>query len=328
MVEVVDVDAVVEVVELVVEVLLVDVDVLEELVDEDDVVEEVDDVELVEPPPVTVTMLKGSAATGLVPVQAASGTAPHPAGVGTPGVQEKVTAMNPPGPTRAVVELSPRLRATSPPAAVQVDVGNVADTDKGAADSSPEFFTAGVGSVIVVVPVTETGGNVWVASVVFAPSNSTTTSAGMEFAPTDNSPSRYPARSTSPGTPMLNVPPDKVIVSPVAAVLGVAEPLTAMGSAVVPACAVFVHDVGVVTVPAWAGGAPASEMARMLTHTGSTARAAKSRLRRSSTELSPLWLGLTPGQTWRSSARVTAFGGGVKGRDGFNKRVEAQTSPP
>lgn len=183
MVEVVELDVVEEVVLDVVDDVVLDV--VEEVV-----LDVVDDVELVEPPPVTVTVVKGTAGTGSVPVHAVSGAGPQPAGVGTPGVQLKVTAMNPPGPTRAVVELSPSRSATSPPAAVQVDVGSGADTDNGAADSSPEFFTAGVGSEMVVEPVTETAGNVCVPSLVLAPISETTTSAGIELAPRESRPSR------------------------------------------------------------------------------------------------------------------------------------------
>lgn len=55
---------------------------------------------------------------------------------------------------------------------------------------------------------------------------------------------------------MAKVAPESVIVSsPTAASDGVAEPDSVTGSAEVPAWAVLVHDVEVVTVPAPAGPA-------------------------------------------------------------------------
>ena len=68
---------------------------------------------------------EGTAGTGLVPVHAGSGAVPQP-GVGVPGVQLNVTAMMPPGPTSAVVELSPRRRLNGPPVGVQVVDGMAA----------------------------------------------------------------------------------------------------------------------------------------------------------------------------------------------------------
>jgi hypothetical protein len=56
---------------------------------------------------------------------------------------------------------------------------------------------------------------------------------------------------------MPNVALLRVSVAPTAALLGVAAPVTTLARAEVPACAVLVHDVGVVTVPALAAGAPA-----------------------------------------------------------------------
>jgi hypothetical protein len=206
--------------------------VVDDVVVDDVVVEDVDDV--VEPP-VTVTVVNGSAGTALVPVHAGAGAGPQPAGVGVPGVQENVTVMIPPGPTSALVELVPRLMATSPPVGVHVVVGTVADTPSGVADSSPEVLFAGVGSVIVVVPVTEIGPTVCEPSVVFDPSRVTFTFAGMVLVPMVRSPRPYPARSTVGGTLMPKVAPARVMVSPAATELGVASPLTVIGSAVVPA---------------------------------------------------------------------------------------------
>ncbi len=135
----------------------------------------------------TVTVLNGTAGTGVVVLHCTgSGSGPQPAGPGTPGVHEKVTAMMPPGPTRAVVELSPRLRPTLPPVGVHVVVGSGAVTDSGVADSSPDVLFAGVGSVIVVVPVTASGPRVWLPWLVFDPRRVTVTSAGMLFTPTDS----------------------------------------------------------------------------------------------------------------------------------------------
>ena len=182
--EVVDVEAVVDVVvELVVVGVVVDV-VEVDVVD----VELVELVELVEPPPVTVTVLNGAAGTGVVDVHGVRGAGPQPAGAGVPGWHAKVTAMMPPGPTSAVVELPPRLKATSPPVAVHVEVGRVADTASGVADSSPDVLAAGVGSLIVVTPTTETGASVWEPSAVLAPLRVTTTSAGMLLTPTVSRP--------------------------------------------------------------------------------------------------------------------------------------------
>ncbi len=237
------------------EVELLDVELLEDELELE--LDEDEELELLEDePPDTVTVVKAAAGTGSVPVHAANGAAPHPAGVGTPGTQAKVTEMTPPGPTNAVVELAPRLKATSPPEAVQVVVGKLALTANGVAVSSPEFLFAGVGSVIVVVPVTDSGGIATDPSVVFAPNNVRFTSAGMLFTPTDNRLSRYPVTSTDPGTSMPKVAPDSVIVSPPATELGVAAPLSVIGSALVPGCALLVQDVGVVTVAAPAGAPP------------------------------------------------------------------------
>ena len=57
---------------------------------------------------------------------------------------------------------------------------------------------------------------------------------------------------------MPKVAPLSVTVSPTVAELGVAAPVRVLFSAEVPAWAVLVHDVGVVTVPALAGVAPNS----------------------------------------------------------------------
>lgn len=57
---------------------------------------------------------------------------------------------------------------------------------------------------------------------------------------------------------MLKVAPARVRVSPMVAGLGVARPATVLGKDEVPACAVFVHDIEVVTVPALAGDAPSN----------------------------------------------------------------------
>lgn len=131
----------------------------------------------------------GRAGTGVVPVQSAAGGSPQPAGDGVPGLQVNVTLMSPPGPTSAVVVLSPRLRATLGPVAVHVEVGTVAVTDRGVAVSSPEVLSAGVGSVIVVVPVTLIGGNVCDACCVPLPNRVRFTFAGMLLTPAVSSPS-------------------------------------------------------------------------------------------------------------------------------------------
>ena len=94
--------------------------------------------------------------------------------------------MIPPGPTSAVVLLVPRLNATSPaPVGLQLVSGSVALTASGVALSSPDVLFAGVGSVIVVVPVTEKVGSVIEPSAVFEPSSVTCTFAGILFGPTD-----------------------------------------------------------------------------------------------------------------------------------------------
>ena len=183
--------SVVDVVELVVEDVVLDV--VDDVVDEDvllDVVELelVDELDEVVEPPVTLTVVKAVAGTGFVPVHAGAGAGPQPTGVGVPGVQAKVTAMIPPGPTLAVVLLSPSRMLRSPPAAVQVDVGSVAETESGVALSSPDVLFAGVGSVMVVLPVTVNGGKVCDDSVAPLASSVTVTSAGMEFAPADSKP--------------------------------------------------------------------------------------------------------------------------------------------
>jgi len=127
-------------------------------------------------------VLNGAAGTGVVPVHAGKGAVPQPAGLGVPGVQANVTVMMPPD-TRALVELEPRLSATLPPVGVQVVVGRFAVTDSGVADSSPDVLFAGVGSVIVVTPTTESGPTDWVSCVVLLPRRFRVTSAGMLFVP-------------------------------------------------------------------------------------------------------------------------------------------------
>jgi len=86
---------------------------------------------------------------------------------------------------------------------------------------------------------------------------------------------------------MPNVAPVKVTASPAATLLGVAAPLTVIGNAVVPACAVLVHDVGVVTLAAPAGPAPSEDHASAPVQTGRTMRAARSRRRRWNTSCLP-----------------------------------------
>ena len=86
---------------------------------------------------------------------------------------------------RAVVELPPSPKATLPPLAapVQVDVGSVAETANGVADSSPEVLLSGVGSVMVVTPSTDTGARVWEPWTVLEALSVTVTLAGMLFTP-------------------------------------------------------------------------------------------------------------------------------------------------
>lgn len=138
-----------------------DVDVDDDEVDEDDVeLDELDEELDVDDEPDDPLLANGCAGTGVVPVHAGAGAGPQPEGDGVPGVQEKVTVMMPPGPTDALVELVPSDSATFEPVAVQVEVGMFAVTDNGVAVSSPDVLLAGVGSVIVVVPLMSMGPSV------------------------------------------------------------------------------------------------------------------------------------------------------------------------
>jgi len=83
---------------------------------------------------------------------------------------------------------------------------------------------------------------------------------------------------------MPNVAPDSVTVLP----LAVAVPFTVMLRAVVPACTVFVHEVGVVTVPALADGAVTVRNRSAANQTGSATSAAVRRRQRSDTACLPL----------------------------------------
>lgn len=240
-----------------------------------------------EPPPLVAN---GWAATGFVPVQSGAGGSPHPAGVGVPGVHLKVTVMIPLA-TLALVSLPPRLSATVSLVAFHVEVGNVALTDNGVADSSPEFVTAGVGSEIVVVPVTSIGGSVCDGCSVPDPSSVRFTLPGMLFVPSVSKPSRYPATSVSAGTSILNVAPDSVIVSPATGEAGVNDPDKVTGKADVPGCALFVHEFVVVTVPAPAGSAPTDRTINVASHRGNATDAANRRRRSSGTGCLPSWLG-------------------------------------
>jgi len=171
-------------------VAVVDVEVEEVDVEEVDDVDDVDeleevDVEEVDDPLPGPAVVNACAGTGLVPVHGTGfGAGPQPDGVGVPGVQLNVTAMIPPGPTSAFVELLPRLSATGTPVEVHVVLGMFAVTLNGVADSSPDVRFAGVGSVIVVVPVTAIGPTVCDGTVAPDASSVSVTSAGMLLEPT------------------------------------------------------------------------------------------------------------------------------------------------
>lgn len=87
---------------------------------------------------------------------------------------------------------------------------------------------------------------------------------------------------------MVKVAPESVTVSLATGAAGVNDPVIVIGNAEVPACALLVHDVGVVTVPALAGDAPAVMNRSVASHTGSATRATERRRRRSNTDCLPL----------------------------------------
>ena len=166
--------------------------------------------------------------------------------------------MIPPGPTSAVVELLAMLNATFPPVGVQVVVGIGADTDSGVADSSPDVLLAGVGSVIVVVPETDSGPIGWVAWLVLLPARVRLTSAGMVFTPTVSRLRPYPASSTVGWHVDAEGGTASVTLLPSVTGFGVAAPAMSFGKDDVPAWAVLVHDMGVDELPVLAGVAPSS----------------------------------------------------------------------